>query len=78
MPMQVHFQPEAWVNDYAIAVDDEGEDIWVVTDETAARVFEAVAADGGVDLDFAREDDNTPEWVREWSGPFTITVVEEN
>lgn len=71
-----HFQPEAWVNNYAIAVDDEGEDTWDVTDAVAA------IWDEPFDLDETRTDDDdvlkthpgAPAWVRDWSGPFTIEV----
>lgn len=66
----VHFQPEAWIRDYAVAVDDQGPDTWVVNDETAAMLRE-----DHDDLDFVVGDDNAPEWVRNWQGPFTITVV---
>lgn len=76
--MRVHFQPQAWISDYATQVDDEGEDIWIVTDETARRVRARFESYTSQDLDFVREDDNTPHWVREWSGPFEITVVEDN
>lgn len=70
MSITVHFQGEAWINDYAVAVDDEGPDTWVVDAETAAMI-----ENDPDDLDFVRGDENAPEWVREWQGPFTITVV---
>lgn len=73
--IRVHFQPEAWINDYAVAVDDQGQDIWVVTDETADLIR---GADDSGDLDFVRSDDNAPSWVKDWTGPFTITVVDDN
>ena len=75
--MRVHFQPQAWMDDYAIEVDDQGEDIWDVTDETAALVRRAFEDYSGGDLDFAREDDNAPQWIADWAGPYNITVVED-
>lgn len=74
--VRVHFQPEAWVNDHAIPVDDQGEDTWAVTVSTAERIADALAQ--GSDLDFARNDDNAPMWACHWVGPFTITVVEDD
>lgn len=73
---RVHFQPEAWINDYAVAVDDQGPDTWIVTDETAGAIAAALDKDGGVDLDFVREDDNTPQWIKDWTGPFTIEAMD--
>lgn len=75
MSITVHFQPEAWINDYAVAVDDEGPDAWVVTDDTASMI--ATMDEAHDDLDFVRGDENAPEWVREWQGPFEITIVDE-
>ena len=75
--MRVHFQPQAWVNDYATDVDDQGNDVWDVTDETAKLIRKAFEDYSGGDLDFVVGDDNTPQWVRDWSGPFCITVVED-
>ena len=69
--MQVHFQPEAWINDYAVPVDDEGPDTWTVSDETA----EMIRDEPDSDLDWVRGDENAPLWIYDWHGPFTITIV---
>ena len=69
----VEFHPQAWQDDYAVPVDPEGETRWVVAQRTAEEI-EAVKGD--LDLDFARFDPFAPKWVRDWSGPFEITVVE--
>lgn len=66
-----HFTPEAWVNDYAIEVDAEGPREWYVTVATA----DDIANDPDGDLDFVREDERAPEWIKDWSGPFDIHVV---
>lgn len=74
--MKVHFQPEAWINDYAVEVDDEGPDTWKVSTEMAERILDAI--NDGSDLDFVRDEDpNAPEWIRQWAGPFTITISED-
>lgn len=70
--LEVHFQPEAWQNDHAVPVDDEGDDTWEVAVDTATAIREA----GRSDLDFVQQDPNAPAWVTNWRGPFTISVVE--
>lgn len=72
--VRVHFQPQAWVKNYAIDTDDEGPDEWNVTTETAQAIPLALAK--GSDLDFVRSDPLAPEWVRYYHGPFEITLVE--
>jgi len=85
------FDPQAWINDYAVSVDPEGETAWDCTAFVTsppdrldgfgeAAVLAAIEADGYfLDRDDVLKDDPAaPEWVREWAGPFTITVeVEE-
>jgi hypothetical protein len=72
---RVHFQPQAWVNDYAINVDDEGEDTWEVSERTAEQIEAALDRDDH-DWDFVRWDSRAPSWVRSWTGPFYINIVE--
>jgi hypothetical protein len=69
--VKVSFAPQAWVNDYAIEVDAEGPREWYVTVATA----DDIANDPDGDLDFVREDERAPEWIKDWSGPFDIHVV---
>lgn len=87
-----HFQPQAWVSDWAVDVDDEGPDTWNCTEflsnldtfgenedygfEIAVELAEATQGGGSwLDKDdILKRDPKAPEWVREWSGPFTITV----
>lgn len=78
------FSPEAWVNDYAIPVDPEGDTKWDCTAmvEANASYFAMVFGDrdslgGYIDRDdVLKSDPAAPEWVREWCGPFTIRVRE--
>jgi hypothetical protein len=78
------FHPQAWVNDYAISVDPEGETSWEVEEDE----IEAAMADFGVDRERVMERDehesddfrnsrNAPQWVRDWSGPFYISFEDE-
>jgi hypothetical protein len=78
------FHPQAWVNDYAIAVDPEGETEWEVTEEEISQAMtefdstreEVMVADEYQSDDF-RYSKNAPEWVRNWSGPFYVSFDEE-
>jgi hypothetical protein len=70
------FQPQAWINDYAMDVDPEGPDEWDVTDEILAMTPTQIAAlrDDQYETDDLRFSKNAPAWVQEWSGPFYVAV----
>lgn len=77
------FHPEAWQNDYAVPVDAEGITEWDPRQFLEGAHSELLpeiitdAHDEGewVDVDdVLKEDPNAPKWVRDWRGPFTITV----
>lgn len=67
------FQPEVWVNDYAMTVSIERPDSWDATEfcEEADREWLTRTLERGCDHDdILRLDPNAPEWVRNWPGPF--------
>jgi hypothetical protein len=66
------FQPQAWVNDYAIDVDLEGPEEWEISAEYAADL--PTSDDHHDDLDWLKGDPAAPAWVRNHSGPFEIWV----
>lgn len=77
------FNPQAWINDYAIEVDPEGEQEWDVTrafnrlrpDYRRKMLDEIFDRGEALDRhDYLKEDPHAPEWVREWRGPFDIWV----
>lgn len=73
------FQPEAWVNDYAITVDALGPTEWdcsAFVEQADPKWREATLIRGCDHDDILRLDPAAPEWVREWSGPFE-TYLEE-
>ena len=82
MPYTAHFDPQAWINDYATTVDAQGEQTWDCTafieadPALKAEVDEAIADEGHfLDTDdVLMGDEAAPQWVKDWSGPFTITV----
>ena len=68
------FVPQAWVRDWAVTVDAEGDIAWDVTLE----VIEAGAAFDWRDDDQPSDDlrgvPTAPTWVRDWGGPFYVVV----
>lgn len=72
------FQPQAWVNDYAVDVDPDGEVEFDVTSAVTKRgkAKALLIEDDQYDSDDLRTTRNAPEWIRDWSGPFYITVAD--
>lgn len=66
------FLPQAWVNDHAIEVDPEGETTFDVTEVVAHDIFSY--PDNSYDSDDLRN--LGPDWIKNWHGPFEITVQE--
>lgn len=74
-----HFLPQAWQCDYAIEVDAEGPTTFDITEEMKGLSKEQIdlhVRDSGENDDF-RNSPNAPQWIKDWSGPFEITVVVE-
>jgi hypothetical protein len=67
--LKVRFHPQAWVNDYAIYVDTEGETDFSVDWEGV------VPNDDTYESDNLRDYPEVPEWMREWSGPFWCEIL---
>lgn len=74
----VRFQAQAWINNYAVDVDAEGETRWPLSVPDLAKAQAAVEA--GNDLDFLRESSTSPipAWVRNHSGPSEIYLETED
>jgi hypothetical protein len=74
------FAPQAWVNDYAVSIDPEGPTRWDVTDFVTANNSREVilemewSTSRFTELDRLQEDPAAPEWIREWSGPFDLSI----
>jgi hypothetical protein len=72
--VRVRFEPRAWESEAAIPVNAEGEQEWLVDIHTATAIPDALERGG--DLDWIREDDHyTPTWIKDWTGPFDLSVV---
>ena len=83
MNFTAHFTPEAWQRDQAIEVDPAGPQEWDCTEFAKLHpgyvrrlADHGDLAEGVTDTDdLFREDMTAPRWVREWRGPFTITIT---
>ncbi|BCM87789.1 hypothetical protein [Methylobacterium indicum] len=71
-----YFVPQAWVNDYAVEVDPEGE-----TEFDVAPELRAMGRKNAMNLDREHQlrDDlryaaAAPQWVKDWSGPFEVLL----
>lgn len=83
------FTPEAWIRDQATEVDPQDPQEWDCTTlalahlaylaAAAARRHESLDDGEGVldNDDVFKDDPDAPEWVRSWTGPFTIRVRTE-
>lgn len=65
MRLRCTFIPQAWIDDYAVRVDAEGERIWEVDVEAKPEWHSH-------ESDALREAWGAPAWVKEWAGPFEV------
>lgn len=71
MKATVEFYPQAWVNDYPIEVDPEGETLFQVD----VKHLEQYSADARkYELEPYLNLPQLPEWIREWRGPFWFDI----
>lgn len=78
MPVIAKFHPQAWQNDYAIQVDPQGDTEFDVTAEIVAigREKSLKIEDSNYESDDLRYAAAAPQWIKDWSGPFSIEVSE--
>lgn len=69
--IKLRFLPQVWINDYAVPCDPEGTTEFEVAESSISFDFE----NDHYERDELRFDDNAPDWVKEWSGPFEIERV---
>lgn len=77
-----HFNPEAWVDDDAVSVDPLGPCGWDCTTfihnhdltEHVNKAYDSAFEHWLDEHDLLKDDPAAPAWVRDWDGPFTITV----
>lgn len=79
--IEAWFTPQAWISDNAVEVDLPGQNVWDCTDyfldqddTWVAGQFRLMATDDWAldGDDVLASDENAPEWVLSWRGPFDI------
>lgn len=74
---EAEFCPEAWQGDNAVTVDPQGPTTWDCSAFVEANRAYFDQLPDGLDVDdLLKDDPAAPEWVRKWSGPFSIHVTE--
>jgi hypothetical protein len=70
----VYFTPQAWQNNCAIEVDPEGpRSFWIPATDAKATDGDWLS-DSSCERDRLREHPLAPEWIRDWHGPFEISL----
>jgi hypothetical protein len=72
MTIQCTFYPQAWHNDYAIAVDPEGSVTWT----TNWPDHKPLPSDNDYESDQLARESDAPLWIQNWSGPFYVEVIQ--
>lgn len=75
------FTAQAWIGDYAQEIEPHGPDAWDCSAYMLALTpeqHEAALIPDDYGSDNVRDDPAAPEWVRQWAGPFYITVTLED
>lgn len=76
--IEVEFTPQAWIGDTAYPADPDGDTCWLVGKEEFVELTGKSPdeiEDDNYESDRLRESENAPQWVKDWSGPFAISVV---
>lgn len=76
--VKLRFAPQVWVNHYAVHVDPEDPDTWDVPLALLLERFptEQDWHDRHHERDDMRLEGTAPRWVRDWSGPFEVEIVD--
>jgi hypothetical protein len=77
--VELRFRPQAWINDYAVAVDREHPDTWVVPLDLFLERFPTEEDWSSLhhERDEMRLEGSAPQWVRDWSGPFEVELASD-
>jgi hypothetical protein len=76
--VKLNFNPQAWLNDYAISVDPQGDTVWEVPKDEFLKQFptDADFISKHQERDDLRHEGSAPQWVRDWSGPFEVDLID--
>ncbi|MBO9375531.1 hypothetical protein GG804_02015 [Sphingomonas histidinilytica] len=76
--ISLRFNPQAWIDDYAVSVDAEHPDTWTVPLSLLLERFPTGESwhERDEDRDAMRLEGNAPRWVRDWTGPFEVELLD--
>ena len=76
---RLRFRPQAWIRDYAVDVDPEQPDTWEVPASLLIDRFPTEGSwhDRDNDRDDMRFEGDAPKWMRDWTGPFEVELLDE-
>lgn len=75
--VKVQFTPQAWVNDYAIDVDPEGETEFEIP-VADAMIDGRLRKDNHDETDVLKDHPNAPRWIKQFAGPFYIEILDRH
>jgi len=76
--IKARFHPQRWSGDRAVRADRRGKETWFVPLEDALTDDGVLPEDNSYASDGLRSHDRAPLWVKQWDGPFYVTIEEVN
>ncbi|AOH85578.1 hypothetical protein AWL63_18195 [Sphingomonas panacis] len=75
----LRFRPQAWIRDYAVDTDPDHPDTWEVPVSLLLERFPTRESwhQHGNDRDDIRFEGSAPAWVRDWTGPFEVEILDD-
>lgn len=70
----ITFHPQRWNDDYAHDADPKGRTTWRVPLEDVITDEGQLVEDNSHESDALRYHERAPVWVKNWSGPFYVTI----
>lgn len=74
----IRFSPQAWIRDQAIEVDPDGPTTFAVPVGDAQDAEGDWLPDCSDESDDLRTHANSPDWIRNWRGPFSIAIERDS
>ncbi|WP_302082980.1 hypothetical protein [Salinibaculum rarum] len=74
--IKARFHPQRWSGDYARKADSKGKEEWWMPLEDALTDDGILPDDRSYESDGLRYHDRAPLWIKQWDGPFYVTIQE--
>jgi len=73
---ELEFTPQKWIRGRAEPVETEGDRSWLVPLEDAVNDEGVLISPTDFEADDLKDHDRAPFWVQNWSGPFSIKIID--